>query len=61
MQPGGLLALQVLLLGLTGPEDVMHEIEDSLGVLLLLIYMVSAIFFMKDLLMVIFTKLLKGI
>ena len=61
MQPGGLLALQVLLLGLTGPEDVMHEIEESLGVLLLLIYMVSAIFFMKDLLMVIFTKLLKAI
>ena len=61
LQPGGLLALQVLLLGLTGPEDVMHEIEESLGVLLLLIYMVSAIFFMKDLLMVIFTKLLKAI
>ena len=61
LQPGGLLALQVLLLGLTGPYDVMHEIEDSLGVLLLLIYMVSAIFFMKDLLMVIFTKLLKAI
>ena len=61
LQPGGLLALQVLLLGLTGPYDVMHEIEESLGVLLLLIYMVSAIFFMKDLLMVIFTKLLKAI
>ncbi len=61
LQPGGLLALQVLLLGLTGPDNVMHEIEESLGVLLLLIYMVSAIFFMKDLLMVIFTKLLKAI
>ena len=61
LQPGGLLALQVLLLGLTGPKEVMHEIEESLGVLLLLIYMVSAIFFMKDLLMVIFTKLLKTI
>ena len=61
LQPGGLIALQILLLGLTDTYQVFDEIVSNLEVLLLLIFMVSAIFFMKDLLMVIFTKLLETI
>jgi len=60
LQPGGLLALQSLFIGLTDPYHVYHEIESNLEVLLLLIFMVSAIFFMKDLLLVIFTQLIKS-
>ena len=61
LQPGGLVALESLFLGLTDPYHVYHEIESNLEVLLLLIFMVSAIFFMKDLLLVIFTKLLETV
>merc|ERR1711964_952025 len=35
----------------------MHEIEVNLEVLLLLVFMVAGIYFMKDLLMYLFTKL----
>jgi NhaB family Na+:H+ antiporter len=56
-----LIAFQALLLGLTDPKHVLHEIETNLEVILLLVFMVSAIFFMKNLLMVIFTKLLQTI
>ena len=61
LQPGGLIAFQALLLGLTDPKHVLYEIETNLEVILLLVFMVSAIFFMKNLLMVIFTKLLQTI
>ena len=61
LQPGGLIAFQALLLGLTDAYHVLHEIETNLEVILLLVFMVSAIFFMKNLLMVIFTKLLQSI
>jgi NhaB family Na+:H+ antiporter len=61
LQPGGLIAFQALLLGLTSPEHVLYEIKTNLEVILLLVFMVSAIFFMKNLLMVIFTKLLQAI
>ena len=61
LQPGGLIAFQALLLGLTDPYHVLHEIDSNLEVILLLVFMVSAIFFMKNLLMVIFTKLLQRV
>ena len=61
LQPGGLIAFQALLLGLTSPEHVLYEIKTNLEVILLLVFMVSAIFFLKNLLMVIFTKLLQAI
>ena len=43
----------------TDTYQVFHEIEGNLEVLLLLMFMVSAIFFMKDLLLVIFTKIIE--
>lgn len=58
LQSGGLLGLAILLLGLTSPETVWHEIQSNLGVLALLIFMVSFIYFMKPLLVFIFAKLI---
>ncbi len=58
LQSGGVLALMVLALGLTSPYTVWHEIQENLGVIFLLIFMVSFIFFMQPLLVYIFGKLL---
>ncbi len=56
LQSGGLLAIQVLILNLTSPEHAYHEIEANLEVILLLVFMVAGIYFMKPLLMFIFSK-----
>jgi NhaB family Na+:H+ antiporter len=58
LQSGGLLAIATLLLGLTSPETVWHEIQANLGVILLLVFMVSFIYFMQPLLIFIFGKIL---
>jgi len=57
LQSGGLIALQVVLLNLTTPHTVFHEIEGNLEVILLLVFMVAGIYFMKPLLMFIFGKI----
>jgi NhaB family Na+:H+ antiporter len=61
LQPGGLLAFEAVLLGLATPDGVFHEVEAAFEVILLLIFMVAGIFFLKDLLLFIFTKLLLGV
>lgn len=58
LQPGGLLALQALILGMSTPEMVLHEVENNLEVILLLVFMVAGIHFMRDLLLFTFTKIL---
>jgi NhaB family Na+:H+ antiporter len=58
LQPGGLLALEAVFLGLTTAGAVKSEVEHALEVLLLLIFMVAGIYFMKDLLLFAFTKIL---
>ena len=57
LQPGGLLAIQALILNLTTPYTLLHEIENNLAVILLLVFMVAGIYFMKNLMLTIFTKL----
>ena len=61
LQPGGLLALQAIVLGLTTTKSVFHEIENNLEVILLLVFMVAGIYFMKNLMLTIFTKLLLNV
>ncbi len=56
--PGGLLAFEALLMKLTTADTVYAEIQHGLEVILLLIFMVAGIYFMKDLLLFVFTKLL---
>ena len=58
LQPGGLLAIEAVVLGMTSPDTIFHETEANFEVILLLIFMVAGIFFLKDLLLFIFTKLL---
>ena len=58
LQPGGLLALQAVVIGMASPETVYHEIESNLKVILLLVFMVAGIHFMRDLLLYTFTKIL---
>ena len=61
LQPGGLLALEAIILGLTSTKSIFHEIENNLEVILLLVFMVAGIYFMKNLMLTIFTKLLLNI
>lgn len=58
LQPGGLLAIEAIVIGLASPESVYHEVEANLQVILLLMFMVAGIYFMKDMLLWVFTKLL---
>lgn len=58
---GGLLAIEALLIGMTSPAHVREEIAGNLEVLLLLMFMVAGIYFMKQLLLFVFTRLLLGI
>ena len=61
LQPGGLLAIQAIAIGMTSAEQVKHELVANIEVLLLLVFMVAGIYFMKQLLLFIFTKILIGI
>ncbi len=45
--PGGLLAIEALLIGMTSPAHVRDEIAGNLEVLLLLMFMVAGIYFME--------------
>ncbi len=56
LQSGGLLAMEILALGLTTPHNAYHEVDQNLEVVLLLVFMVAGIYFMKPLLMFIFSK-----
>lgn len=58
LQPGGLLALEAVFMGLTNTETIREELYAGFEVILLLIFMVAGIFFMKNLLLFIFTKIL---
>lgn len=58
LQPGGLLLMEALFIGMTTPEHMKHEIVVNIEVVLLLVFMVAGIYFMKDLLLYTFTKLL---
>lgn len=56
LQSGGLLAIEAIALGLTTPKNAYHEVDQNLEVVLLLVFMVAGIYFMKPLLMYIFSK-----
>ncbi|MDO4626093.1 MAG: sodium/proton antiporter NhaB [Pasteurellaceae bacterium] len=58
LQPGGMLALEAVTIGMTSAEHVKAELVSNFDVILLLMFMVSGIYFMKQLLLFVFTKLL---
>lgn len=61
LQSGGLIVLEAYMLGLAKSKTLLHEIEMNLNVLLLVVFMVAAIHFLKNLLLWVFTKLLLGV
>ncbi|MCJ7592627.1 MAG: sodium/proton antiporter NhaB [Woeseiaceae bacterium] len=58
LQPGGLLAIQAILMGLASPEHVLHEAEKNFEVIMLLMFMVAGIYFLREMLLYVFTKIL---
>ncbi|MFT4615302.1 MAG: NhaB family Na+:H+ antiporter [Bacteroidia bacterium] len=61
LQPGGLLAIEAVMLGMTSPESVYQETAANFEVILLLMFMVAGIYFMKELLLFVFTKILLNV
>lgn len=55
---GGLLAFEAIILKMTNTETVYHEALKNFEVILLLIFMVAGIYFMKDFLQFTFTRIL---
>ncbi len=55
---GGLLAIEAVVIGLTQAESVYKEALNNFEVILLLIFMVAGIYFMKDFLQFTFTRIL---
>ena len=58
LQPGGLLAIEAVILGMTSAEAVYRETLRNFPVVMLLMFMVAGIYFLKELLLFIFTKIL---
>jgi Na+:H+ antiporter, NhaB family len=58
LQPGGLLAIEAVILGMTSPESIYNETVLNFPVIMLLMFMVAGIYFLKDLLLFSFTKIL---
>jgi NhaB family Na+:H+ antiporter len=61
LQPGGLLALQALFLHLTDTHTVYEEVEHGLPVILLVIFMVAGVHFLRDMLFRMINHVLLGI
>ena len=61
LQPGGLLAIEAVAIHLTEPLDIYREIAANLPVILLLMFMVAGIYFMKGMLLFVFTKILLSV
>lgn len=61
LQPGGLLVIEAVVLGMTSPGAIKTEIVANFEVILLLMFMVAGIYFMQSLLLFIFTKLLLNV
>ena len=61
LQPGGLLAFEAVFIGMTHPETIRDEVFSNFPVVLLLMFMVAGIYFMRELLLFTFTKILLGV
>jgi len=61
LQPGGLLAIEAIVIGMASPDVVYQEAVSNFQVILLLVFMVAGIFFMKDLLLFVFSKILLNV
>ncbi|MEO8223312.1 MAG: sodium/proton antiporter NhaB [Gammaproteobacteria bacterium] len=60
LQPGGLLAVEAIIIGLTTADAVYRETEHNFAVILLLIFVVAGISFLREMLMYVFGRILLG-
>lgn len=58
LAPGGLLAIEAVAIGMASPQSVYNEALVNFPVILLLIFMVAGISFLKEMLLFVFTKVL---
>ena len=56
-----LCSLLAIILGLASPDNVYHETVANFQVILLLMFMVAGIYFMRDMLLYTFTKILLNV
>ena len=61
LQPGGLLALEAIIIGMASPAAVYQETINNFPVIMLLMFMVAGIYFMRELLLFTFTRILLSI
>lgn len=61
LQPGGLLGIQLLAMGLTDTHHVYEEVVHGLPVILLVVFMVAAVHFLREMLFKFMNKVLLGI
>jgi len=61
LMPGGLLLVEALLLKMTTPQALYDELLHNFPVILLLMFMVAGIHFMKELLLFLFSRILLGV
>jgi NhaB family Na+:H+ antiporter len=61
LQPGGLLAIEAVVIGLTSADSVYRETERNFPVILLLIFVVAGIWFLRDMLLYVFGRILLGV
>jgi NhaB family Na+:H+ antiporter len=61
LQPGGLLALEAVLMRMTDAGRVYEEVVRGFPVILLLIFMLAGVYFLKDLLLAAFTRLILAV
>jgi NhaB family Na+:H+ antiporter len=57
LQAGGLLAFEAVVIGMTTADHIFEEVEANFEVILLLIFMVAGVFFLKQMLLFTFTKI----
>ncbi|MFQ5609693.1 MAG: sodium/proton antiporter, partial [Woeseiaceae bacterium] len=51
LQPGGLIAIEAVVLGMTTPHHVFQEAVTNFPVILLLMFMVAGIYFLREMLL----------
>ena len=61
LQPGGLLAIEAVVIGLTSAAEVYGQTEQNFPVILLLIFVVAGIWFLRDMLLFVFGRILVGV
>lgn len=61
LQPGGLLAIEAIVIGMASPEAVYHEAIGNFEVIMLLMFMVAGIYFMREMLLATFSRLLVAV